>query len=312
MKIREQSVHHLEGITWSDEQPGITLPRLDFTGRCGRFECAQRSRAHSHHSRATRTRASDRIDSRRRHIKPLTMHLMLTCIGHAHGLERTRTHVQRHPCEVRAACAQGIQHGFVKMQARGRCGDRAGNARIHGLITRFVFRIRTMRNVRRQRYAAMRLQYFVNVSVTFKAQLEKFALPPHYGGAHITKDKHAAGTRRLTRAHLRQRTSGCKHAFNQRFHRTTGILASSQARFDHAGIVKHQHIARINQRGQIAYRAIMQLSRHAIQMQHAARAALRRRRLCDQPRRQIKIKFIDMHRTNYTAAYRKSQRNYLI
>ena len=67
--------------------------------------------------------------------------------------------MQREPAELDAQRLQPCEQGFVEVQAGGRCGDRAGRARVNRLVALTVIMgSSAARNVRRQRHVAGALQ----------------------------------------------------------------------------------------------------------------------------------------------------------
>ena len=80
-----------------------------------------------------------------------------------------------------------------------------------------------------------------------------------------------------------------EHALDQHLDLAAGLFASGQPRFDHARVVHHQHVARLEQIRQFAKLPVGEVAASPVEMQQAARGAFNRGMLCDQRRRQFVI-----------------------
>ena len=287
MEIRHEPVDGIEVITGRNEQVRIGAMRLQLASARSGLQRAQAGRADGDDLATGRFRGlhgSDRVVGNR---VPLTMHLVRGKVFRAHGLERAGADMQRDEREIDAFFTQPREQDFIKMQARRRCGHRAGGARIDRLVTRFIMRISRMVDVRRQRQAAMRVNQ--REHVVGKCQREKFAdARADNDIERIRKPDHGARRRRLRGAHLRMHGMAVNDALDEDFDLAAGFLDAKKPRFQHACIVKHQQVARCEQVHHVGKRAVHDCI--AIEMQQTRRAALRQRCLGNQFRRQIKIK----------------------
>ena len=197
--------------------------------------------------------------------REIYLHAVVGDALHAHRLEGARAHVQRHACRLHAARGQRREHVLVEVQRRGRRRHRPGAGGEHGLVAALVLGAVGVRDVRRQRHVAVRLQQ--REGVGREAQVEQRAVGPgaaqHLGvearGGHLgpAEMHHAARARRLARAQVgpdgvRHVGRRGQHALDQRLHRAAAGLAPVQASLDHARVVEHQQVARLQQRGQVA------------------------------------------------------------
>ncbi len=193
-----------------------------------------------------------------------------------HRLEGAGAHVQRDIREVHAFRSQPVEQRLVEVQAgRGR-GHGARLFRVHRLITLFVEFVGRVLDVRRQRQAAVRFDQVEHVA--FKVQREEFA------GALACRYVEGIGQAdavtwlgRLRRAHLRQHRAVVEHALDQHLDLAAGFLDAEEARLEHAGVVHHEQVARLQLVDDVGELAVDDLV--AIEVQQARRAAVRQRQL---------------------------------
>ena len=98
--------------------------------------------------------------------------------------------------------------------------------------------------------------------------------------ADATEAHPAARLRRLAGAQMQQHLVVRQHALDERFDRAAARLHAVQARLDDARVVEHQQVAGVQQRRQVAERAVDGLIAATIQQPRAA--ALRCRLLGDE------------------------------
>src|SRR6185503_15690283 len=87
---------------------------------------------------------------------------------------------------------------------------------------------------------------------------------------------------RLARPHVRERARGVEDALDEDLHFTARILPPPQPRLDHLRVVEDEDVLRIDERYEIAERAILHAAGAPIQMQEPARGALGGRMLRDE------------------------------
>ncbi|MCY1231077.1 hypothetical protein D9M72_435130 [compost metagenome] len=167
---------------------------------------------------------------------------MLGQVLGAHRLEGAGAHVQR---QEGAPHAGGIEPGeqrIVEMQARGGRGHRAGAARVDGLVAGFVVGVRVVRDIRRQRQAAVALDQVQRR--LGEAQREELVHARAHGDGEgvVGQMQRAALGRGLGGAHLGQHGVGIDHALDQHLDLAAAGLVAKEARLDHAGVVEDQQV----------------------------------------------------------------------
>ncbi|MNK39658.1 hypothetical protein D3C87_582740 [compost metagenome] len=194
--------------------------------------------------------------------------------------------MQGHIGKVDALGLQLVEQGLVEMQAGRRRGHGAGHLVEDGLVARLVECIRIVFDVRRQRQPAMRLDQLEHVGLEVQGKEFAGALADrHIEG--VGQADTATGRRRLRRTHLGQHGALVEHALDQRLDLAAAFLDAKEARFEHARIVHHQQVARLQQPDDVGELAVDQGL--AVQMQQARGAALGQRSLRNVFLRQIKI-----------------------
>src|SRR5262249_60178738 len=88
----------------------------------------------------------------------------------SHGLEGPRADVERDVRGPDAALRERGEQGLAEGQPGGRRGDRAGRARVDGLVARLVFGLGSVRDVRRQGQAAVTLDEVEGIRALREAQ----------------------------------------------------------------------------------------------------------------------------------------------
>ena len=106
-------------------------------------------------------------------------------------------------------------------------------------------------------------------------------------GGRVAERQRRARLRRLAGPDVRPGLAGRQHALDQHLDATARGLGAEQARLDHAGVVEHEQVARVQQAGQLAEDAVDERVGRAIEQ--ARTAAFGRRMLRDQVVRQLEV-----------------------
>ena len=216
---------------------------------------------------------------------------MLREILHADRLERPRAHMQRHVGEFDSAFGKRGEQRLVEVQARCGGGDGPGGARVDRLVAPLVLRLRRVGNIRRERDAAVALEQLEDRSVVGKTQvIELFRASEHAHVQSTREAQRAAGFRRPARVDLRERFVLRKHALDQHFDVSTGLLFPDEPRLDHLGVVEYQQIAGREQPRQFEEAPVCEGGADAQQAAARARFA---RVLRDQLRGQLVVEVLD-------------------
>ena len=302
MEVGEQRVDAADAVTRENEDPGFPRERLQFAFAGvvvahRAFERTHHRRAHRNHATAALAGAAHLRDQFGAHVQPFAVHAMFAHVVGAHRLERAGADVEGHVPEFDAAVAQRLQQRFVEMQAGGGRGDCADFLREHGLVTLVVVGPRLAADVRRQRQPAGMQQPAFQPFADVEAQVVELTLAAQHLGfaAGIQRDP-AARLRRFAGADLRPRLVAGQQAFDQDLHAPAGGLLAEQARRDHPGVVEDQQVAGLQQPGQVAHRAVLQLARRLRHHQQAAGGAFGQGGLGDQGFGQLEMEVGFLHR----------------
>nr|GEU28151.1 hypothetical protein [Tanacetum cinerariifolium] len=286
VEIGDQARHRFKLVAGRDEQGRIGAARFQLAALRGRLQRAQAGGAHGHHVAAGRAGGAHRVHRLLRHGVPLGVHLVLGQHLVAHRLERAGAHVQRDEREVHALGLERIEQRLVEVQAGSRCGHRAGHLVEHGLVAGFVERIGIVLDVRRQRQAAVRFDQVEHVGV--EMQGKEFAGALAHGDVEGIGQAHLGARQRgARRAYLGQHGAVVEHALDQRLDLAAAFLGAEEARLEHARVVHHQQVARLQQAHDVGKLAVDDL--RAVQVQQAGSAAVGQRKLRDALWRQVKI-----------------------
>ena len=202
--------------------------------------------------------------------------------------------MQREPRHRHAFRAQRIQQRLVEVQARGGRSNGAGIACIHGLVARLVAGIGGVRDVRRQRHLAMPLHHPQHLVV--EAQLEEVVVPRDHLRLDTRRERDPApGLERLARARLHQRAMRIEHPLHQHLHLAAAVLAAMQPRLHHARVVHDQHVVGRDEPRDVGKAEVFERAGRAVEVQEAARGALRRRMLRDQLGREGVVEVGELH-----------------
>ena len=293
MEIGDEAVDHPELEPGGDEQIGLGGACDRGAVGCGRgLEAAHRGRSDRDDAAAAPARFPDRGRSRLRNRVALAVHAMLREILHAHRLECPRAHVQRHVGELDAAFGKRREQRLVEVQARCRGRDGAGGARVYGLVAPLVLRLGRVGNIRRERNAAVALEQLEDRPVLGKAQVVELVRAAEHAHVQSTREaQRAPGFCRPARMDLRERFALRKHALDQHFDVSAGLLFPEEARLDHLRVVEYQQVAGREQLRQLGKGAVRE-RRRADAKQAAARARFARM-LRDQLGGQLVIEFVD-------------------
>ena len=279
------------------------------------FERAHRGRAHGDHAPAARPAARKRLERGGGDVVPLAVHAVLGQVLGLDGLEGARAHVQRDVCALHATRGQRGEHARVEMQRRRGRGHGAGLAREHGLVAlgvlRFLGGLRSIGRllralyVRRQRHVAVAFQERVGRRigcVCRPLQREAKQRPvgvgpaPEQRGREATALRPARDQQRAAHAwlfahfHVRDDLVACENALDQQLQLAAAGFLAKQARLEHARVVEHEQVARLQQRRQVTKDAIHGL--RAAPVEQARGAALGRRVLRDQLGRQREVEVL--------------------
>jgi hypothetical protein len=131
----------------------------------------------------------------------------------------------------------------------------AGILCVDGLVAHHILGLGIPAKIRRQRYLANRFQYRQYGSG--KIQDEEFLVPARDANLLTAgKQQSTALLRRLAGTHLRQRTTVTFDALDQDLRAAAGILDRGETCRNHARVVEHQQVARVEQCRQIDEPAI--------------------------------------------------------
>ncbi len=177
------------------------------------------------------------------------------------------------------------------MQAGRRRGDRAGFARVDGLVALVIGGVGRALDVRRQRHAAEAQQQFFERLGRIEAQHEELAVASEHRRRRAVIEQNApARLRLLADAELHARLVRAGDALDQDLDGAAGVLAPVQPRRQHARVVEDEQIARREQLDEIGEAAVVEFPVRRVDDEQAARRALRERRLRDQLGRQVEVK----------------------
>src|SRR5258706_13622872 len=131
-----------------------------------------------------------------------------------------------------------------------------------------------------------------------EAQLEELSLPAdHFGLEPARKRDSPSRLRRLARADLGKRAARVEHALDQHLDFAAGVLAPAQPRLDDARVVHYEQVACVQPCDDVGESQVLDRARARIEVQQAARRALRRGTLGDQFGRQFVIEVGESHRS---------------
>ena len=181
------------------------------------------------------------------------------------------------------------------MQPGGGCGDRPGPLGVHCLVALGVVRIGRVGDIGRQRDPAAALEQVCRAGVV-QAQAVQIVLAPEHLGAHaVAHQELAALARRVAGADQGQNLSLPKQALDEQFDASAATLTPGEPRFDHAGVVQHQHVARPQQARQVGEKQVLERARAPVEVQEAASGALGRGMLRDELFGQRIVELGDAH-----------------
>ena len=176
------------------------------------------------------------------------------------GLEGAGTHVQRDIGECNTAVLQAVKQRLIEMQARRRCGDRAGMPRVHRLIALGVGGLGIPCDVRRQRDVAVTIEIGFERNVGIEPHAKKPAVALEDRGLATALEEHAvARPGRVARGELQPRLGGSDDPLEQQLDLAAASLAAVQPRADDPGVVEDQKIAGREQGWQIREHAVVEL-----------------------------------------------------
>ena len=206
------------------------------------------------------------------------MHRVILDAVALHRLKRSRPDVQRHFRERHTLRAKPVEHLIREVQSRGRRGDRTVGLGVHRLVTLAIGECvnRCTLDVRRQRCLADGLQEFLRARRLREAQ-QIFAgivlvdrLDPVRSGAAIEVVQ-------LDACPVVNAFAGTQHAppfagrvllGEQDLHpRAVARLLTTHARRDDTRVVRHQHVARLEQFLQVGKLSVRDATAVAIQRQ---------------------------------------------
>src|SRR6185436_20906452 len=97
------------------------------------------------------------------------------------------------------------------------------------------------------------------------------------------------------------------HPLDERFDLAARFLDPTQSRLDHACVVEHEQIPFVHETGKVGKAPVGARSGPAIEMEHPPGAALRRRKLGYERRRQIVIELFCSHGAHYIGGCARSR-----
>ena len=244
------------------------LNQLFFRGLRSALKGTYRRCTDGHDAATARFRRQHRIHNLLRHFGILRVHDVVFDAVHAHRLERPRADVQRHEGHLNTLGAQLFQQRFIKVQARRWRRHCARLLAVDGLIQLAVgFFIRAF-NVRRQRHVADGVEDIKHRALVVELHLEQRVVTRGHGrfdALVITQQQFSARLRRFGCANMCQNTFIIEHTFDQHLNLAAAGFTAKQTRWDHAGIVKDQQIARVELVEQIGESTVRQRARWPVQ-----------------------------------------------
>ena len=218
---------------------------------CRGLQCSQRCRANRDDGVPRAVRSLDGRYRGRGQSKALTMHPMLPEIFVLHGVKGSGTHMQRDVGEADASCGKAIKQRLIEMQSGRRSGDGARISRIDCLVTFIVCRLGVPRDVWRQRDFAVRFEIVLQRRADREAQPNEAAIAlDECCACSRGKLDAAAGFGWMAGAKLHPGFVGTEDAFEQQLDDSAARFATVQPGADHASIVEHEEISRLQQFGQ--------------------------------------------------------------